>query len=384
MSLATTPAVSSFRPLRILIVDDTFTTRTLVKEMLEREGHAVCLAATAEQGLTKILGLKPDLVLLDYMLPDLDGVDVARRIRADPYMRDVPIILLTASTLESTIEAAFAAGVDDYLPQPVARRLLLARVDAVARIYEARLAERKVSALTKDLEEARRVQQSLLPQLPVKWGKWQASGAVLPSSLVGGDMLDVMPGMDGAKVVVLVDVAGHGMAAALVAAQVSGTLRMLVQTHPLAEAMYSLGCRMSSHSNEHYACVAAIEVRGDELTLINAGLPPVCLIRNGGIRQFISANAVPLGLLPSPPEIVPTHLLSMPGDLLVMLSDGLTEPFGPSDAVTPPLSRLGLLGERARTPPQEELAERIQSLVGDIQTDDATLLLLDHTAHTER
>lgn len=384
MSALLAPLSQGTTPLRILLVDDTLTTRTLVKEMLERAGHAVSVAATGEQALTKALGMKPDLLLLDYMLPDLNGVEITRRLRADPSTRDLPIILLTASTLESTIEEAFAAGVDDYLPQPVSRRLLLARVDAVARIYEARLSERTASALRKDLEEARQVQQSLLPQLPARWDGWQASGAVMPCSLVGGDMMDVMPGVDGAMVVALVDVSGHGTAAALVAAQVSSTLKMLVQTHPLAEAMYSLGCRMCHHASDHYACMAAIEVRGDELTIINAGLPPVCVTRNGTLLQWVFGSASPLGLLPTPPQIVPTQLYSEPGELLVMLSDGLTEPFGPSDEVMGPLTRMGLLGPNAHVPRQDELSERIQSLTGSSPMDDATLLVLEHQARARR
>jgi serine phosphatase RsbU (regulator of sigma subunit) len=201
---------------------------------------------------------------------------------------------------------------------------------------------------------------------------------------VGGDMIDVMPGMDGAQVVALVDVSGHGTAAALVAAEVCSTLKMLVQTHPLTEAMYSLGCRMNLRGNSHYACVAAIEVRGEELTIINAGLPPVCVLHDGAVRQRISASASPMGLLKTPPQILPTRLTSDPGNLVVMLSDGLTEPFGPSDEVSVPLSRLGLLGRQAHPPAQHELAGRVESLVGSTQLDDATLLLLQHRTRSGR
>ncbi|WP_224249647.1 PP2C family protein-serine/threonine phosphatase [Hyalangium gracile] len=364
------------RPRRVLVVDDAPTTCALFSGMLEREGMAVSVATSGYEAVAMAQADPPDLVLLDYMMPDITGMAVARRMRADPRLREVPIILVTASSLESTMEEAFAAGADDYLIKPVARPLLLARVEAAIRAHESRIAARSANALLQDLQEARRVQQSLLPRLPVDFEGWHISGAVVPCSLVGGDMVDVMPGMGGAKVVSLVDVAGHGMAAALVAAQVSSELRMLVETRPLDEAMMALSFHMFHRGTERYACVAAIEIRGGKVTVINAGLPPVCVLRRGALRETVSASAVPPGLFEDP-TVIPTHLTIDPGDCVVMLSDGLTEPFGRADSVAPGLTALGLQGMRGLAPAPPALVQRILECVGDSQRDDATLLVLD-------
>ncbi|WP_224365515.1 PP2C family protein-serine/threonine phosphatase [Hyalangium versicolor] len=364
------------RPRRVLVVDDSPTTCALFSGMLEREGMIVTVAVSGEQALASAKAHPPDLILLDYMMPDITGPNVAMRMRADPRLREVPIILVTASSLESTMEEAFAAGADDYLIKPVARPLLLSRISAAIRASESSAAARNADAILQDLEEARQVQQSLLPKLPAQFSGWQVSGAVVSCSMVGGDMLDVTPGTDGAQVVSLVDVAGHGTGAALVAAQVSSELRMLVETRPLAEAMMALSFHMAHRGTERYACVAAAEMRGGQITIINAGLPPVCVLRRGMVQELVSASAVPPGLIEDP-TLVPTRLKFEPGDCLVMLSDGLTEPFGPANVVLPGLAALGLLGMQGPIPEPRELVRRIQERVGQVQQDDATLLVLE-------
>jgi two-component system, OmpR family, phosphate regulon response regulator PhoB len=117
----------------ILVVDDDVLCRTLIKSVLARAGYQVTTAEEGTSALALSAATKPDLVLLDFMMPGMTGPDVARRMREQPGMRGVTILLLTASDREADIQAGFEAGVDGYLQKPIDRRALLARVDEVLR-----------------------------------------------------------------------------------------------------------------------------------------------------------------------------------------------------------------------------------------------------------
>lgn len=116
---------------RILIVDDDIDTLKLVGLMLERQGYQIIVASNGTQGLAKAATENPDLILLDVMMPDMDGYEVTRRLRADPNLAHIPIIMFTAKTMVDDKVAGFEAGVDDYLTKPTHPAELTAHVKAV-------------------------------------------------------------------------------------------------------------------------------------------------------------------------------------------------------------------------------------------------------------
>ena len=118
----------------ILIVEDDPDIVKIVQAYLGREGYAVEVATDGVSGLEKALTLSPRLVVLDWMLPHLDGLEFLRRLRLE---RPTPVIMLTAKGEEPDRLAGFAAGVDDYVPKPFSPRELVARVQAVLRRGEA-------------------------------------------------------------------------------------------------------------------------------------------------------------------------------------------------------------------------------------------------------
>ena len=114
----------------VLVVDDEHKIRDVVRTYLEHDGYAVFVAASGEEALKSAQRLQPDLVVLDLMLPDLAGEEVARSLRA---ISDVPIIMLTAKASEDDRVSGLRLGADDYLAKPFSPRELVARVDAVLR-----------------------------------------------------------------------------------------------------------------------------------------------------------------------------------------------------------------------------------------------------------
>ena len=126
MDAATTPPLR----LAVLVIDDGPDNRMLLRALLERGGYRPVLADNGEAGLACLERETPALVLLDYMMPDMTGPEVARKIRQRPGGADIPIVLLTASADEAHVREALAAGANDFLSKPFDRKVLMARVAA--------------------------------------------------------------------------------------------------------------------------------------------------------------------------------------------------------------------------------------------------------------
>jgi len=117
----------------VLIIEDEPDIAELVQYNLEREGYRVQVAREGETGLREAVRHKPDLVLLDIMLPGMDGLEVCRRLRDDPATASIPVVMLTARAEETDVVVGLELGADDYVPKPFSPRELVARVRAVLR-----------------------------------------------------------------------------------------------------------------------------------------------------------------------------------------------------------------------------------------------------------
>ena len=117
----------------ILVVEDEEDIRELLKYNLEKEGYQVFGAATGEEALQAVRRRRPDLILLDLMLPDIDGLEVCRRIKSEPQARHLPIVMLTAKGEETDIVTGLELGADDYVTKPFSPRVLVARLRAALR-----------------------------------------------------------------------------------------------------------------------------------------------------------------------------------------------------------------------------------------------------------
>ena len=124
--------VSHIQP-RVLVVDDEPAIRDMITFALERAGMECRSASGAQEALVSINEQRPDLVLMDWMMPDVSGIELTRRLRKDPYTADIPIIMLTAKVTEDDKVAGLEAGTDDYIIKPFSPRELMARIRAVIR-----------------------------------------------------------------------------------------------------------------------------------------------------------------------------------------------------------------------------------------------------------
>ncbi len=126
---------------RILVVEDEPEILELVRYHLAREGYRVCCATSGEEALDAVHRDRPDLVLLDLMLPGIDGLEVCRRLKGDPATRGIGVVILTAKSDEADVVSGLELGADDYLPKPFSPRVLVARIRAVLRRARSELPE---------------------------------------------------------------------------------------------------------------------------------------------------------------------------------------------------------------------------------------------------
>jgi two-component system phosphate regulon response regulator PhoB len=117
----------------ILAVDDEEDILELLRYNLSKEGYRVTCAASGEAAVKTAKTGRPDLILLDLLLPGIDGLEVCRRLKSEPQTRDIPIIMLTAKGEEVDVVTGLELGADDYVPKPFSPRVLLARIKAVLR-----------------------------------------------------------------------------------------------------------------------------------------------------------------------------------------------------------------------------------------------------------
>src|SRR5262249_4427180 len=161
------------QPARILVVDDVADNVEILRMRLGRLGYEVEVATDGEQALAKVRETLPDLILLDIMMPKIDGLEVVRRLKADATLPFIPVVLVTAKANPKDVVAGLDAGGDDYLTKPIDHGALVARVRAMLRIkalhdegqtLNAGL-EAKVQAQVEELERVGRLARFLAPQL---------------------------------------------------------------------------------------------------------------------------------------------------------------------------------------------------------------------------
>ena len=215
---------------RILLVDDTPANIKILADLL-RKDYLLSVATSGADALEIAGGHdRPDLVLLDIMMPDMDGYEVCRRLKADSTTQDVPVIFITAMSEVEDETMGFSLGAVDYITKPIRPPIVKARVAAH---LELALARKTLAAQNKILREslalAADVQRSLVPNAPPCLPGLQVAGRMIPCEAVGGDYLDFLLSDEFAGRglgIAVGDVMGHGPAAALLMTAARACLRM--------------------------------------------------------------------------------------------------------------------------------------------------------------
>lgn len=349
------PADAAIR--QVLVVDDSAAHRRALTATLTRLGFGVIAADSAERALEILGATEIDLVLSDWMMPGMDGLELCRRFRALPRESYGYFILLTAKNERGAVARGLDVGADDFLKKPVNPEELRARIAAGGRILrmERELSEKNrlvlatldeistlYDALDRDLMEARKMQQALVRDRFRDLGRLGVSLFLKPWGHVGGDLVGMFDAGGGRIGVYGIDVSGHGIASALMTARLAGYLSegapaQNIALTPLgggqyrakapdkvAEALNRL--MLSEVKSELYftMTLAYVDPRRGEVLVSQCGHPNVAVLSPGGRVRFHGAGGLPIGLIGAA-RYDSFRLRLDPGDRLILYSDGFTE-----------------------------------------------------------
>jgi serine phosphatase RsbU (regulator of sigma subunit) len=367
---------------RILIVDDAKTNIDILVEAL-RDDYKLSVALDGAAALRSIEKKPPDLVLLDIVMPGLDGYEVCRQLRAHESTRELPIMFLSALEDVKDKTRGFEVGGNDYLTKPFEVLEVKARVQSLlkAKAYADAIRE----AMARDLLIAREIQMGILPAdlaAATSDTDLDVHAIIEPAQKVGGDLYEVLRATDDRLVVALGDVSGKGIPAALFMAVTVTVLRTLARhivdpaeilsrlNNELAERnprgmFVTMQCLVFDLEHGRVSCAGAGH---HPLAILSPGRPPRLACRSSGL---------PAGLMASNPIESETFPLE-PGDTFVLFSDGVSEAMNPSEDFYGEDRLLAALAETTGATPREivtrVLADVRTFTAGAKQSDDITLL----------
>ncbi|PZO64813.1 MAG: fused response regulator/phosphatase [Paracoccus denitrificans] len=357
-SAPNTPAPRQMvRKRRVLVVDDSRTQREILTTQLRQAGYQVTAVADPAQALAVDVADPHDIILSDWMMPIMTGPQFCRAFRSRKRRRYGYFVMLTARNQPHEVAEGLSAGADDFLIKPTTPQELVARLQAGERILRmeeellnanARLASAlsdlraAQQAMETDLREARKIQQGLVRERHATFGDVALSLLMRPAGHIGGDLVGFRHSADGRIGIYAVDVAGHGITAALLAARLSSYLSggdlLVPGTHdllPPAQVAAALNHLMLTEiRTDNYFTLAYAELYPDtgRMLLVQAGHPHPMLQCADGTITAIGNGGLPIGVSDTA-VFEEIELTLAPGDRLLIASDGITEAVGPGGAM---------------------------------------------------
>ncbi|OCX61695.1 fused response regulator/phosphatase [Thioclava sp. SK-1] len=342
---------------RVLVVDDSRMQRRILSAQLARSGYEVTEASSAEEAIEICKRFQPDIVLSDWMMEGMTGLDFCRAFRAMERDGYGYFVLLTSKTAKEEVAEGLHCGADDFLAKPVNGDELRARLAAGERILrmERELTKKNqllsstldelkglYDGIRRDLREARKLQQSLVKERQRSFGSSEVTLMLRPSGHVGGDLVGFFP-INARRVGLYgIDVSGHGITSALMTARLAGYLSgsspdqniALIQSefgiyegmapHALAEYLNTLVLEEVQTESYFTLIYADLDLVSGEVELVQAGHPHPCVLRANGDVEFLGDGGLPVGLIEGATyELISTKLQA--GDRLILMSDGITE-----------------------------------------------------------
>jgi len=381
---------------KILIVDDEPYNLEYLEQELEHPAYRLLTAANGQEALKKVKSESPDLILLDIMMPVMDGYEVLSRLKADDSTRDIPIIVISANNDLQSVVKGIQLGAEDYLPKPFEPILLHARITSSLEKKRLRdLQQLYLKSLEREFDIAREIQQGFLPaELPQVEG-WEIAAYFKAAREVAGDFYDAFSLPDGNLVCVIGDVCGKGVGAALFMT----LFRSLIRVTSTSGGLASSAGRGSLSPDErlkqaiaftnHYVAVTHGEANmfstvfiglfnlaEGTLSYINCGNEPPLLVGQAGTISPLPPTGPVVGVF-SNAEFLVREISMRRGDRLLAFTDGVPDalnargdPYGHER-----LAGLMKPGEASAAALLKGVQEDLNQFIGNAeQFDDITLL----------
>jgi serine phosphatase RsbU (regulator of sigma subunit) len=317
-------------PPLILIVDDNPANVEIFQMRLAANNYEIITATDGEMGLAMARDRQPDLILLDIMMPKMDGIEVCRHLRADSSLPFMPIIMVTAKADTKDVVEGLEAGADEYLTKPVNHAALVARVKSMLRIKSLHDTVLEQSAqLQAQLETATKIQSLFWPDMPELADGSHIWGVAVPAAYVGGDLYDVILLSDGSLLAYVADVSDKGVPAALVMAALSTTIRSEARTqHEIDTLLEIVNNRLHSLTSEEGFFATIVLARywpnSGKMQLTLAGHLQPLWIAESGIGNCPQIKGISLGVTPDV-RYEKKEILLSPGNSILLFSDGVIE-----------------------------------------------------------
>lgn len=314
----------------LLLVDDDSENIHVVHSILNND-YKVRVAKNGAKGLelAKLEPL-PDLILLDVMMPVMDGYETCTRLKADHRTRDIPVIFLTGKTEIADEARGFDVGAVDYIHKPFSPPIVTARVRTHLMLRDAHeTLNQQLLAINSELEMARQIQLSILPRQTPRLSGLEIEARYIPMNSVAGDFYNFLA-IDETHVGILIaDVSGHGLPSALIASMLQTALA--AQAPNAADPARVLsGLNQALHGkfmNNYYVTAAYLFVDMDNATVNYGGAAHPPLLRWAS-KTRCAAECVENGLMLGPFPDADYSAITLPleeGDRIVLLTDGIIE-----------------------------------------------------------
>jgi sigma-B regulation protein RsbU (phosphoserine phosphatase) len=390
--MSATPQLAPSAQKLILIVDDTPLNIGMISGAL-KDSYKTKVATNGEKALALASAEeKPDLILLDIMMPGIDGYEVCCRLKADPATSEIPVIFLTGQTSAEDETRGFEVGAVDYVHKPFSPAVVKARVRTHILLREARaqLAS-QLLALNTELEMARQIQLSILPHSIPKLAGLEIAAHFLPMTSVAGDFYDFIQINDKHIGILIADVSGHGLPSALIASmiQVALTGQAGNASEP-AKVLLGLNRALCGKFTHNFVTAAYIyaDLENSLMRYAGAGHPPVLQWRNStGKTTQVLENGLVLGMF----EDASYNALEFPlepGDRYILYTDGILEAansaqeqFGADRFMRFIENHKHLAADRFSKRFLDELFRWSSQTTEQGQQDDITLLVIDFKHH---
>ena len=369
----------------ILVVDDTATNLQVLVRTLQTSGHRILAAKDGPTALDIAMRAQPDLMLLDVMMPGMDGFEVCRRLKSQPETRHMMVIFLSARGELADKVSGLELGAIDYITKPIQGEEVLARVAVhLTRQHLERELRQSRDRLDKELAGAAQMQQQLLPPTMPPHPSIRFGSFYQTSKHAGGDYYDVLP-LGGDRLGVLVaDVSGHGARAAIVMAMI----RAVGQTYP---GVADDPPAVLHYINRHFqflwdtpmyatAVYAVVDAERRKIRISSAGHPlPLHVGRDGTVTSPVLDTS--LCLLWEELHNVPcVDVPFEPGDRWLFFTDGITDRLAPDGTMFDPERLAAALARTRASAP----ADIVSEIIGDLDAfsgdqepeDDQTLLVV--------
>ncbi|WP_420861802.1 PP2C family protein-serine/threonine phosphatase [Algirhabdus cladophorae] len=351
------PETVDQQPLRVLVVDDSRLQRRILSASLKKWNYSVQEADSGESALALCHEQSFDLILSDWMMPGISGLDLCVEFRKLENAQYAYFILLTSKSEKNEIARGLEVGADDFLTKPFDSTELHARIRAGERILKMheQLAEknREISltlnelqsvytTLDNDLREAKKLQQSLVPVRFQEFGPSNVAAILKSCGHVGGDLVGFFE-IDANQIGLFsIDVSGHGMSSALMTARLAGYLSAANPTQNIALDVRADGTIVprrpsvvaedfnnlifSEIETEHYFTLiyAVVNLETGVVDFTQAGHPHPAVLAPDGTVEFHGTGGLPIGLIEDA-TFDDMQLQLRRGDRLFLASDGITE-----------------------------------------------------------